>query len=149
MPVYLSNATRKTGLDFRAVERTAEALLAAVDERDSSVSISFVRDPAIQAINREHRGKDAPTDVLSFPLVEPDNAYPGAERLLGDIVISVDTAQRQAAGYDAPLEREVQRLLIHGVLHLLGHDHMQPGERAIMQKEERRLARVIGMPWPY
>jgi probable rRNA maturation factor len=149
MPVYLSNATRKTGLDFRAVERTAEALLAAVDERDSSVSISFVRDPAIQAINREHRGKDAPTDVLSFPLVEPDNAYAGAERLLGDIVISVDTAQRQAAGYDAPLEREVQRLLIHGVLHLLGHDHMQPGERAIMQKEERRLARVIGMPWPY
>jgi probable rRNA maturation factor len=160
MPVYLSNATRKTGLDFRAVERTAEALLAAVDERDSSVSISFVRDPAIQAINREHRGKDAPTDVLSFPLFEPeafDRSGPtrprarddASERMLGDIVVSVDTAQRQAAAYDAPLDREVERLLIHAVLHLTGHDHEAEDERERMEREERRLAAAIGMPWPY
>jgi probable rRNA maturation factor len=149
MPVYLSNATRKSGLDFRAIERTADALLAALGERDSSLSISFVRDPKIRELNRTFRALDKPTDVLSFPLVEPGNAYSGAERLLGDIVISVDTARRQAADYDAPIGREVQRLLIHGVLHLLGHDHVDPAERAAMEAEERRLAAAIGMPWPY
>ena len=149
MPVYLSNATRKTGLDFRAIERTVEALLAASDEGASSVSVSFVRDAKIRELNRAFRGLDKPTDVLSFPLVEPENTYPGAERLLGDIVISVDTARRQAADYDAPLDREVVRLLIHGVLHLLGHDHLEPVERAAMESEERRLADAIGMPWPY
>jgi probable rRNA maturation factor len=149
MPVYLTNATRKTGIDFDAVEETVVQLLAAVDEGESSVSVSFVRDPAIREINREHRGKDAPTDVLSFPLVEPGDTYAGGERLLGDIVISIDTARRQAAEYDAPLSREVERLLIHGMLHLLGHDHMQAEERKRMEKEERRLAKAIGMPWPY
>jgi rRNA maturation RNase YbeY len=69
--------------------------------------------------------------------------------MLGDIVISVDTAQAQATAYDATLEREVERLLIHGVLHLCGHDHLVAGERRAMEKEERRLADTIGMPWPY
>jgi probable rRNA maturation factor len=69
--------------------------------------------------------------------------------MLGDIIISVDAARRQAADYDAPLEREVQRLLIHAVLHLAGHDHLETGERAVMEAEERRLAASIGMPWPY
>ncbi len=149
MPVYLSNATRRSGLDFRAIERTVDALLAAIDERESSISVSFVRDRKIRELNRAFRGLDKPTDVLSFPLVEPGDAYPGAERLLGDIVISVDTARRQAADYDAPLGREVERLLIHGVLHLLGHDHLEPVQRAAMEAEERRLADAIGMPWPY
>jgi probable rRNA maturation factor len=149
MPVYLSNATRKSGLDFTAIGRTVDALLVAVDEADSSVSVSFVRDSRIRALNRDFRGLDKPTDVLSFPLVESGDAYAGAERLLGDIVISVDTARRQAADYDAPIDREVQRLLIHGVLHLLGHDHMEAGERERMEREERRLADAIGMPWPY
>jgi probable rRNA maturation factor len=149
MPVYLSNATRNSGLDFEAIERIVGTLLAAIDERESSVSVSFVRDAKMRELNRTFRGKDAPTDVLSFPLVEPGNAYAGGERLLGDIVISVDTARRQAADYDAPPDREVQRLLIHGVLHLLGHDHVEPVERAAMEAEERRLADAIGMPWPY
>ena len=69
--------------------------------------------------------------------------------MLGDIVISVDTAARQAADYDATLQREVERLLVHAVLHLAGHDHMEPDERALMEAEERRLAAAIGMPWPY
>jgi len=149
MPVYLSNATRNTGLDFGAIEGTIGALLAAIGERESSISVSFVRDPKIRELNRTFRGIDTPTDVLSFPLVEPGDAYRGAERLLGDIVISVDAAKRQAADYDAPVGREVQRLLIHGVLHLVGHDHIEPVERAAMEAEERRLAAAIGMPWPY
>jgi probable rRNA maturation factor len=142
--------------------RVLECLLAEIGERGSGVSLSFVRDAAMRELNREHRGKDAATDVLSFPLYPPEaferdgRTRPRAgqrtaapERLLGDLVVSVDTALRQAAEYDAPLEREVERLLIHGVLHLAGHDHLEPGERARMEAEERRLADSIGMPWPY
>ena len=151
MPVYLTNATRNSGLDGRHLKRTLETLMAAVGEAGSSVSLTLVRDPAIRAMNRDHRGKDVPTDVLSFPLLDDPNAASpeGTERLLGDIVVSIATAARQAADYDATIATEVDRLLIHSVLHLLGHDHMEPGERAIMEAEERRLADTIGMPWPY
>jgi probable rRNA maturation factor len=138
---------------------TLDRLLAAVGVPDATISLTLVRDPAMREINREHRAKDTPTDVLSFPLFEPAafdrdgetrprEAIEG-ERMLGDIVISIDTAARQAAAYDAPLAREVDRLLIHGVLHLCGHDHLEREERAVMEREERRLADAIGMPWPY
>ena len=167
--IYLSNRTRNAGLDTGALSRTLERLLAEIGEDGTSVSLVFVRDRAMRALNREHRGKDAPTDVLSFPLFEPDafdrsgptkprargdagHSAAGdgaAERMLGDIVVSVDTARRQADAYDAPLDREVERLLIHAVLHLTGHDHEADDERARMEREERRLAAAIGMPWPY
>jgi probable rRNA maturation factor len=123
------------------------------------VSLSLVRDAEMRELNRAHRGIDRTTDVLSFPLHEPGafarngrtrpRERAAGERMLGDVVISVDAAQAQAAGYGAPLEREVERLLIHGLLHLCGHDHVAPGERRAMEREERRLAEVIGMPWPY
>lgn len=161
--IYLDNRTRGSGLDTRATVRVLRRLLAEIGEDGTTVSLTFVRDAAMRELNREHRGKDAPTDVLSFPLHPPDEfersgptrprargtRAADAERMLGDIVVSIDTARRQAADYDAPLEREVQRLLIHAVLHLAGHDHVEPGERAVMEAEERRLADSIGMPWPY
>jgi probable rRNA maturation factor len=138
---------------------TLDRLLAAAGLAGATVSLTLVRDAEMRELNRDHRAKDVPTDVLSFPLYEPDafdrsgrtapRDMPPGERMLGDIVISVDTAARQAAAYDAPLEREVERLLIHGVLHLCGHDHLEAGERAVMEAEERRLADAIGMPWPY
>ena len=149
--IYFHNAVKKSGVDTRRLKSVAKALLREVNEADSGLSISLVDDREIQELNREHRGKDKPTDVLSFPLYEgsgdPEPHTP--ERLLGDVVISVDTARRQAAEYDAPLQNEVYRLLIHGILHVLGHDHEQPEERAAMEAEERRLAAAIDMPWPY
>ena len=69
--------------------------------------------------------------------------------MLGDIIISVDVAARQAAAYEATLDAEIERLLVHGVLHLLGHDHEEAAERSRMQREERRLAKSIGLAWPY
>lgn len=146
MHVHYRNEVRGSGVDARALKATMRTLLDAVDEPESTISVTIVNDDAIRAINREHRGKDKPTDVLSFPL-EPEPF--SQERLLGDIVISIDTARRQAADYDAPVQREINRLLIHGLLHVLGHDHMEPEEREEMEREERRLADAIGMPWPY
>ena len=152
----MRDTTRKRRVDGAAFERTTQRLLDALGESGSSVSLSFVGDAAIRRMNRDHRGYDKTTDVLSFPLLEPAVAgaprvahAPGGERMLGDVVISVDTALRQAAGYDATLEHELERLLIHGLLHLLGHDHHKRGERARMEAEERRLAGAIGLPWPY
>lgn len=86
--------------------------------------------------NRRYRGKDAPTDVLSFP----DDPEPDAEggRNLGDILVSVETARRQARAAGHPLGREVRILLLHGYLHLLGYDHETDG--GTMRRVERRLA---------
>ncbi len=146
MLVHYRNEVRGSGVDARALKATICTLLKAVGEPESAISVTIVDDGAIREINREHRGKDKPTDVLSFPL-EPEPF--SQERLLGDIVISIDTARRQAADYDAPVQREIYRLLIHGLLHVLGHDHVEPQERDVMEREERRLADSIGMPWPY
>ena len=147
MPIHYRNEVRGSGVDSRAFKSTMRVLLKAVDEEDASISVTFVGDAAIRELNKTHRAKDKPTDVLSFPL-EPAEME-GPERLLGDIVISIETARRQAADYDAPLQNEIYRLAIHGLLHVLGHDHMEDEERAVMEAEERRLAAAIGMPWPY
>lgn len=109
----------------------------------ASLSIALVGDRAIRRLNRIYRGKDRATDVLSFA---GDLA---ARRMLGDVVISLDRAARQAAGYDATLDREVRRLLVHGIAHLLGHDHERPRDRKRMLCLERKLARAIDLPWPY
>jgi probable rRNA maturation factor len=144
MPVALVSRVRSRELRPTKLRRTAQRLLDALGFPDASVSITLVGDATIRKLNREYRQKDRPTDVLSFPL--GDGAQ---QKLLGDVVISVATAKRQAAEYDATLEHELERLLIHGMLHLLGHDHHKRDERARMEREERRLARAIGMPWPY
>ncbi len=152
--IYLRNATRKHRIAERRIVRSATALLSATGRPDATLSLSFVGDAAMRRINREHRAKDTTTDVLSFPFYEPfrvpKRPTPGdPELLIGDIVISVDVAKRQAAAYDATLDEEIERLLVHGIAHLLGHDHEEPGERARMLREERRLAGAIGLAWPY
>jgi len=140
MPVAFRTSVRSARIDSRRLCRTAQRLLTAAGHSKSVLSISLVGDTAMRALNRKYRGKDRPTDVLSFPL---------GDEILGDVVISVDSARRQAASYGASLIREIERLLIHGILHLLGHDHHRHDERVRMEREERRLARAIGMPWPY
>ncbi|MGB8908769.1 MAG: rRNA maturation RNase YbeY [Candidatus Cybelea sp.] len=146
--IYYRNGVRRSGVDGRALLATAQRLLAEVGEADAGLSLSLVSDSTIRALNREYRGRDAATDVLSFPLDETSNRKV-PETLLGDVVISVETARRQAAEYDASLQREIYRLLIHGLLHLKGHDHEQLAQRRSMRREERRLADAIALPWPY
>lgn len=95
-------------------------------------------DATIRALNRSWRKKDEATDVLSFPMSAD-------EGLLGDVVISLDTARRQAKEYKNPLEHELVRYLAHGLLHLLGYDHHRPKDRARMAAAERRLLGRDGM----
>lgn len=154
MSVYFRNATRKHRLAPRRIERSLCAMLEALGRPTATISVSFVGDAAMRRLNRAHRGRDRTTDVLSFPLYEPFRAPKRGPRgatevLLGDIVVSVDVAVRQAAAYGATLEAEIERLLVHGLLHLLGHDHEAPHERARMERAERRLFTAIGLRWPY
>ena len=146
--IHYRNSVRRSGINANALKRAARAILDSIGRQDATLSLSLVDDAQIRELNRIHRGKDRPTDVLSFPLMTAGDP-PGAERLLGDVVISIDSARRQAADYDAPLEAEVKRLLVHGVLHVIGHDHQRTDERKRMKAEERRIAKAIGMPWPY
>lgn len=89
-------------------------------------------DSGIKELNRLYRKIDRPTDVLSFPMKDPS--------MLGDIVVSVDRAEEQAARYGVPFYEELSRLLIHGALHLLGHDHVKGGRQAgEMKKREEEL----------
>jgi probable rRNA maturation factor len=149
--IYYRNDVRGSGVNAPALIAAAKKLLAAVGESGASLSVSLVSDTAIRELNREHRGKDCATDVLSFSIDGEANAAAATapERLLGDVVISVDTARRQASDYDASLQSELYRLLIHGILHVLGHDHERAAERRAMEREERRLAGAIELAWPY
>ena len=146
--IHYRNTLPRSGIKAHSIKRTARAILNSVGESDATLAVSLVGDDEIRKLNRIHRGMDRSTDVLSFPLVSASDPA-GSERLLGDVVISVETARRQAADYDAPLEAEINRLLVHGVLHVIGHDHHRADERKRMKAEERRIAKAIGMPWPY
>jgi probable rRNA maturation factor len=124
------------------VARSARRLLRELRLADAELSVVLCSDAVIHALNRDWRGRDRPTDVLSFAQGEGEGARP--EGLLGDVVISVDTAQRQADERGATLGRETDRLLVHGLLHLLGYDHeVSPAEARRMQRRERALDRVL------
>lgn len=114
----------------------------AVSETDGrSAAIAFVSDNKMRTLNREFRGKDSTTDVLSFPF-EPDEFDCGADNL-GDIVISLEQAARQAAEYGLTLEEESKQLILHGILHLCGYDHeTDSGE---MNARELELRERLGI----
>ena len=108
---------------------------------DGEVSLVLTDDPGIQALNQAYRGLDEPTDVLSFAISEGEGA---ATALLGDIVISTERAAAQAAAYGHSMEREMAFLTVHGMLHLLGMDHIDDGDRAQMEKMQRQILAALG-----
>jgi probable rRNA maturation factor len=104
----------------------------------TELSLSFINDRRMRELNRGWRKIDRATDVLSFPQDEgPDY------RILGDIVISLDTAERHSVRYGCTLHDELKKLIVHGVLHLLGYDHKKKKEKEIMREMEARLLSAI------
>jgi probable rRNA maturation factor len=128
--------------DSRLLRARAGRLLGALGRSRSELSVALVGDEEIAALNSEYRGKRAATDVLSFSLVEGDHREFGGP-LLGDVVIGIETAARQARARRRSLDDELAHLLIHGVLHLLGWDHARRADAERMRAEERRLWRAI------
>ena len=115
----------------------------------AEISVTFVDDERIHELNKMHRDVDRSTDVLSFPLGE-DGVYDknpeNGACLLGDIVISVETAVRQAYTYGHSLQREIGFLTVHSMLHLLGYDHVNGGiEQALMREKEEKILDSLGL----
>ncbi|MFX3674420.1 MAG: rRNA maturation RNase YbeY [Paenisporosarcina sp.] len=116
----------------------------------SELSVSFITNAEIQEINRVYRGKDTPTDVISFAMEElgegeMDIKIEGAPRLLGDILISVERAKEQASDYGHSEERELGFLAIHGFLHLLGYDHLEEEEEKEMNNKQEEILQSFGL----
>lgn len=132
------------------VRRCCHAVLVQENfEGSAEISVTFVDDARIQELNKQHRNIDKATDVLSFPLGENGvydvNPETGA-KLLGDIVISMERAVRQAEEYGHPLQREVAFLTVHSMLHLLGYDHVNGGLEAVhMREKEEAVLTQLGL----
>jgi len=125
------------GVSAAVIRRRAEKMLALLGLRAVELSVALVGDAAIRELNRAYRKKDKPTDVLAFPLLDPVPAQPAG--LLGDVILSVETARRQARKHRRSLLDELTMLLGHGLLHLLGHDHRTDAEEREMTSLTRAL----------
>ena len=165
MPVVLQNRQRAVAINRAWLSRTAEAVLSAARADDAELSLVLVSDRRMRALNRRYLKKDRPTDVLAFPLQEKRGQAtfltglgrlpPTSKKsslspfLLGDVVISIPMARRQAAQLGHGLRVELRRLLVHGVLHLLGYDHERgPRDAALMARTETAILKTINRNHP-
>jgi probable rRNA maturation factor len=143
MAVLVSGTASARGIDRRALARKATIVLEALGLASEELSLFLVGDGEIRELNRAYRGKDRPTDVLSFSLRE--GRFGEITPALGDVVISLDTAARQAEERGLGLGEEVDRLLVHGILHLAGYDHeISPREERRMTRKERAMRALLG-----
>jgi len=117
-----------------------------VDEK-TEISVLFTDDNFIRSLNNRYRGIDKPTDVLSFSLQEGAVKSPEIEsnKLLGDIIISVEIAQKQADNLNHSIEKELTVLLIHGLLHLTGYDHEEDKDYKIMREKESKMLKIFAL----
>ncbi len=137
MALYVRARLTKTRIHQTRFMRLVTQVLSAVGESDSEVSVELVGDRRMRRLNHRYRHKDRTTDVLAFAMRESKSP---CSALLGDVVISVPTARRQASETGRSLDEELTVLLIHGVLHLCGYDHERSArEAARMQRRERAI----------
>ncbi len=143
MEILLRNGQRKYKIDTTELKSQIRILLKTLNLEDSELSILLTRDSKIRELNRKFRNQDKSTDVLSFPQDE-EAINENGQLMLGDIVISVETAEQQGKQHGLPLTKEILLLIIHGLLHLLGYDHERSSKEAkFMKKETRRLFKKI------
>ena len=157
--IIIENEQDKCGIDSRInklIEDTVRLCMKSEElDKDYEVSIIIVDDREIREINKEHRNIDKATDVLSFPMAEFVNGRlvsdegdynPGSmELILGDIIISAETAQRQAEEYGHSFEREIAFLTAHSCFHLLGYDHMDEEEEKVMFGKQEAVLAGMGL----
>ncbi|KKM11048.1 hypothetical protein SY88_10545 [Clostridiales bacterium PH28_bin88] len=154
MPLFVQNQQDKVpvpdGFEGLLARLTELALQQEKVGQEAEIGITLVDDSEIHRLNKDYRGVDSPTDVLSFALRDESQEEPviaGAEEdhLLGDVVISMETALRQSCEYGHSLEREVGFLAVHGMLHLLGYDHPTEEERERMYLREEAVLNAAGL----
>lgn len=154
LKIIFENAQDKfeCGAELEALLHNA-ALTALQSEEidfDCALSLTFTDNDGIRELNREYRNKDSATDVLSFPMFDPETeeiyALDGTAAELGDIVISLERAKEQADEFGHSFERETAFLCVHSVLHLLGYDHERSEEEDVLMREkQRKIMKLIGL----
>ena len=153
--VIASTRWSKAPQAAKLVRRTIAAA-APARARAAELSVILTSNRAIGALNRQWRGQDKPTNVLSFPAPKPATkrtakraATRAAPRHLGDIVIAYETAAAEARAERKPFDHHLAHLAVHGFLHLLGYDHESDSEAEAMERRERRILSRLGVPDPY
>jgi probable rRNA maturation factor len=133
----------------RAIAAAAESVDA--DVGDAELAIMLTDDAGIRTLNGNWRGIDKPTNVLSFPALQPTGPVgpDDAPRMLGDIAIAFETTRREADDEQKPFDHHLSHLAIHGFLHLIGYDHEKDGEAEAMEALERQILAQLGIPDPY
>ncbi|HEY4544426.1 MAG TPA: rRNA maturation RNase YbeY [Tissierellaceae bacterium] len=146
MNIFIDDRQDLLDISDELIDEMMRVIKESLDEEkediESEVSISFVNDEEIHQLNRDYRNVDRPTDVLSFPM-ELDFDMP--EKILGDIIISTDTASRQAEEYNHSIDREILYLVTHSMFHLMGYDHMNDEEKLIMRSKEEKVLKKLGI----
>ena len=130
-----------------AARRAADAAWKAAGSGTAELSVLLSDDAEVRILNRDYRSKDRPTNVLSFPAGDENAA--GRPRLLGDVVLALETIEREAAAQSKPLADHLSHLTVHGILHLLGHDHETETQATAMEALETEILRGLGIADPY
>ena len=125
------------------IERACETALSSEGAK-GDITVLVSTPERIRTLNREFRNVDSVTDVLTFPSAEGEAVLCPADGYLGDIMICYDRAVQQAEEFGHPLSRELAFLAVHGTLHILGYDHMQPDEEAVMRQRQREILEEMG-----
>ena len=148
MEILIKNQQKIIKINQRKIEEIIKKVLLhlKVDEK-TEISVLFTDDKFIRTLNNRYRGMDKPTDVLSFSLQEGAVKSPEIEsdKPLGDIIISAETAQRQADTLNHSIEKELTVLLIHGLLHLIGYDHEEDKDYKIMREKESKILKMFAL----
>jgi len=131
-----------------ACERTLAALFAALDHPPAPVGVLFTDDAAVRALNARFRDQDKATNVLAFP-ADADALPPDQKTCLGDLVLARETVEGEAAAQGKTAVAHTHHLIVHGVLHLLGHDHVDPAAAEVMEGLERAILERLGYGDPY
>lgn len=148
MEVYIENTQNKIPVNRNLVTKLNETMNKAAEIHGLSnqeMSIIFVDNIQIQKINRDYRDKDQVTDVISFALNDDDTAFAWEKNNLGDIYISLERAKEQSIDYGHSFDREVCYLAVHGLLHLLGYDHINKDDKEKMREKEEEIMAEVGL----
>ena len=141
MRVEISTRGAGKKISVSSVKRTAQRILKLLHQHQVELSLALVDNREIEKLNARYRNKNEPTDVLSFPL---GGRFPKGPEILGDVIISIEQAEKQARKRRRTLEQEIESLLIHGILHLLGYDHERSEKDAkIMRGMEKKVSRAL------
>ena len=148
MDIYFAEEETISGEILETMERAADLCteMEGLDPDSCEVSVSFVSAEEIRTLNRDYRGVDSVTDVLSFPQYEDPEEMVGESIAVGDVVICDAKAKSQAEEYGHSYEREIIYLFVHSMLHLLGYDHMEPAEKEEMRAREEAVMDRLGIP---